>query len=218
MNWHEHYHLWSEVRRKPGEAAHLRMQAARKRVAENTSDDWRWLRESLDDPDRKWFVAEVFKFQPVPKRLWGPMLRAGVMERDPSFNRVFIDPCVRSFGGQRVLEELLLLLESGTDVEKAGAASAFYWVRGNPEKEDLTEMRERIYRQMLREFVANEDLQVRRRIIPMLPLERRKYPKELRPLVARAVEIARAHPDEYIRHRVEIQLGACGPFIAIPHS
>ena len=103
------------------------MQAARKRVAQNTPDDRRWFAEAPTDPDRKWFVADVFKFQTLPKRLFGPMLRAGVLERNPSLNRVFIEPCVRSLGGRRVLEELLRYLDSGTDAEKAGAASALYW-------------------------------------------------------------------------------------------
>jgi hypothetical protein len=106
-----------------------------------------------------------------------------VLERNPSFNRVFIEPCVRSFGGNRVLAALLRYLESGT-----------------------------------REFVGNEDVQVRRRIIPMLRLEPERYPEELRPLVARAIEIARAHPDEYVRHRIEIQLGAGGPYMALPDT
>jgi hypothetical protein len=33
-----------------------------------------------------------------------------------------------------------------------------------------------------------------------------KHPAEFRELVAEAVRIARAHPDEYIRHRVEHQV------------
>ncbi|HEX8210142.1 MAG TPA: hypothetical protein VF584_08135 [Longimicrobium sp.] len=56
-------------------------------------------------------------------------------------------------------------------------------------------MRQQIRWRMLREFVGNEDLEVRRRIIPQLRLEPERYPLELRPMVGRAVEIARAHPD-----------------------
>jgi len=218
MTWDEHYRLWSEVRRKPGQEAHRRIQAARKRVAQNTPADWKWLAEALADSDRKWFVASVFEFQPVPKRLFAPMLRAGVLERDPSFNRVFIEPCVRSLGGRRVLTALLPYLESGTDAEKAGAASALYWTRGNPRSEDLSDLRDRLECQLLQEFVGNPDLNVRRRIIPMLRLEAKVYPEELHSLIPAAIEIARSHPDEYIRHRVEIQLGSGGPFMAIPDS
>jgi hypothetical protein len=59
----------------------------------------------------------------------------------------------------------------------------------------------------LRVFVNNDDVTVRRQIIPSLNLDESAYPDELKPLVRRAVEIARNHTDEYIRHRVEVQLG-----------
>ncbi|HEX8693605.1 MAG TPA: hypothetical protein VF746_14375 [Longimicrobium sp.] len=216
--WDEHYRLWSEARRGPGQDVGPRLQAARRRVARNTPGDWRWLTEALADAERKWFVAGVFERHPVPGRLLGPMLRAGVLERNPSFNRLFIEPCVKSLGGRRVLEELLRYLEGGTDAEKAGAASALYWAGGNPRNEELGELRERLRCRMLREFVGNPDLDVRRRIVPMLWLEPEAYPEELRPLVPAAVEIARSHPDEYIRHRVEVQLGAGGPLMALPDT
>jgi hypothetical protein len=203
MTWDEHYRLWKEVLDKPGQEAHLRMQAARKRVSKNSQDDWLWLKESLSDPERKGFVALVFKFQPVPKRLVPSMLLAGVLTKNLSFNRWFIEPCVRSFGSRRVLEELLRYFDSGTNVEKAGAASAFYWVGGNPRNEELDDVILSIRCRMLREFVDNADLQVRRRIIPMLTLKSKDYPEEYRSLVPIAVDIARSHPDEYIRHRVE---------------
>jgi len=218
MTWDEHYRLCAEATRKPGEEFDRRMQAARKRVAQNTPDDWRWLADALADPERRWFVAGVFKAQSVPRRLFGPMLRAGVLERDPSLNRRFVEPCVRSFGGGRVLAELLRYLEAGTDAEKAGAASALYWAGDNPRDEDLAEVRQRLRCQMLREFVGNPDVDVKRRIIPMLLLEPEAYPEELRPLVAVAIELARSHPDEYIRHRVEVQLGAGGLLMPIPDT
>lgn len=217
MTWDDHYRLWLGARREPAPGADPRMRAARRRVAENSPDDWRWLEAGLADPERKWFVAALFRSQPIPKRLHDPMLRAGVLERDPSLNRAFIEPCVRSHGARRVLRALLGYLESGTDAEKAGAASAVYWT-GNPRDEDLGELRQRINCRILREFVENPDLGVRRRIVPMLRLDPGAYPDELRPLIAVAVEIARAHPDDYIRHRIEIQLGAGGPFMAIPDT
>ncbi|HEU4556229.1 MAG TPA: hypothetical protein VFS20_00220 [Longimicrobium sp.] len=216
--WDEHYRLWSEVHRGSWEQAEELVRAARKRVGRNTPDDWQWLAEALADAERKWFVAQVFENHPVPTRLLGPMLRAGVLERDPSANRMFIEPCVSSLGARRVLEVLLGYLETGTDAEKAGAASARYWVGPNPRNEDVEELKARFHCQMLRELVQNPDLDVRRRIIPMLRLEPEAYPQELRPLIPVAVEIARSHPDNYIRHRVEVQLGAGGPLMAIPNT
>jgi hypothetical protein len=216
--WGELYRLWSDAGLKRVLDADRWMQAARKRMARNTPDDWQWLAESLAHPERKWFVAGVFELHPVPGRLLGPMLRAGVLEPSPSFNRDFIEPCVASLGARQVMEVLLRYLESGTDAEKAGAASALYWVGSNPRNEDLDDLSQRLRCRMLREFVDNPDLNVRRRIIPMLRLEPDAYPEELRPLLPVAIRVARSHPDEYIRHRVEVQLGAGGPFMAIPHT
>ena len=126
MTWEEHYRLWSETHlgRRRAEA-HERLQEARKRVAQNSTEDWQWLRAALDDPPKKWFVAKVFRSQSVPKRLMAGMLRAAVYERNPSLNRDFIEPCMRSFGVRRVHEELLRYLEFGTDAEKAGVAMRF---------------------------------------------------------------------------------------------
>lgn len=69
-----------------------------------------------------------------------------------------------------------------------------------------------------REFGQARHLQVRRRIIPGLCLDPEAYSEDLRPLVRRANEIARSHGDEFIRHRVEVQLGAGGPYMAIPDT
>lgn len=214
--WDDLYRLWAAARETSRDAEDGRTAAARRRVGRNTQDDWRWLAEALADPERKWFVARMFAQAPVPRRLLGPMLRAGVLERNPSANRRFIEPCVASLGGRRVLEGLLRYLESGNDAEKAGAVSALYWATGNPRNEALDALRERIRHAMLREFVANPDLDLRRQIISMLRLEPEAYPEELRPLVPAAIEIARSHADEYLRHRVEVQLGANSLLIPIP--
>ena len=214
--WDELYRLWSELLHTPGDDFQRLMRAARIRVARNTPDDWRWLEEALDDAGRKSFVAGIFKLHPVPGRLLGPMVRAAVLAPSAAAGRWFVTPCVKSLGARRVLERLLRYLESGTDAEKAGAVSALYYAGDNPRNEEVADLWERLRCRMLREFVGNPDLDVRRRILPSLKLEPEAYPEELRPLVPVAVGIARSHPDEYIRHRVEVQLGAGGPFKALP--
>ncbi|MDT0463088.1 hypothetical protein [Streptomyces gibsoniae] len=59
----------------------------------------------------------------------------------------------------------------------------------------------------LREFVTNVQVDVRRRLLPGLPLRKSVHPPELHDLVDAAVATARSCPDEYIRHRVEHQVG-----------
>jgi hypothetical protein len=68
----------------------------------------------------------------------------------------------------------------------------------------------------LRVFVFNENVTVRRQVIPSLNLDEESYSLELKPLVQQAIEIARSHPDQYIRHRVEVQLGNERLLLPIP--
>jgi hypothetical protein len=211
----ELYDRWEKARRS-ATLSRTHVKAARQLVSSIRAAGWSWLEEALNDDRRKWFVAAFFKSYPVPRRMLKPMLFAGVLEKNPSYNRDFIEPCVKSFGPETLLIQLLEYLESGSDEEKAGAASALYWVGGDDDS--TADLRQRIRCQLLREFVHNSHLEVRRRIIPMLELRARKYPKDLRPLTRQAIDIARSHSDEYIRHRVEIQLGGCGPLLPLPHK
>jgi hypothetical protein len=161
----------------------------------------------------------------LPEEFFGPLIRAGVCDPNPSSDRQFIEPAVTAFGRRRVKTALIGVLRTGTDAEKAGAARAWYWTgvrmsivgrdssgaymytpESLAELEAVADLRAQWQQIALREFVANEHIDVRRCIIPGLTLNPANYPADFRELVAEAVRIARAHPDEYIRHRVEIQL------------
>jgi hypothetical protein len=154
------------------------------------------------------------------------LLQAAVHDPDPSFNRNFLEPALNAFGRVRVQSALLACLRTGTDLQRAGAARAWYWsalplrmprVRAKdpaagPAAPDagpavVTEWNEAA----LREFVRNEHLDVRRSILPGLSLRKSAYPPELHDLVDMAVATARSHPDDYIRHRVEHQVGDDAP-------
>ncbi|MFD0631633.1 hypothetical protein [Catenulispora yoronensis] len=151
-----------------------------------------------------------------------PLIGAAVYEPDPSFNRWFVEPAINAFGRRRVRVELLTFLRTGTDRERAGSARAWYWtglplrhqkLRAGTLAEEMDDGADEAldvvtaWREAsLREFVGNENLDVRRCILPGLRLDPESYPPEVRALVDTAVAIARSHPDEYIRHRVEIQV------------
>jgi len=218
MDWSEHFQRWVDASQRPGPGAHLAMQDARKRVKQNTPADWEWLSTALGDDKRKRFVALLFRAQPVPKRLLPAFLLAAVLERNPSLNRMYVEPCVRSWGGGYVNRRLLRYLRTGTNEERAGAVSAFYWATANPRNEDLTSLRGEIRVELLREFTENPEVLVLQRIVPLLRLDAGAYPKECEHLVGRAIAIGRSHSDEYIRHRIEVQLGAGGPFRPIPSA
>jgi hypothetical protein len=95
-------------------------------------------------------------------------------------------------------------LNEGRGTDSSGAY--IYTPESLAESEAVADLRAQWQEAALREFIANEDLDVRRCVLPGLTLNAANYPAEFRELVAEAVRIARAHPDEYIRHRVEHQV------------
>lgn len=199
----------------------------------NVSDeDIYWFAKALEDEKGKWFAAGVIVIatsvseKPLPEILFAPMIRAAVYEINPSLNRFFVE-CASNLGKRRVNEALLDYVEFGTDFEKAGAANALYWshiglrFQGFPpeytkeyatpesqaEYEEFADIRIRKQALFLKEFVASTNVSVQQSIIPDLNLDPSAYPEDLKPLVNKAIEIAKTHSDEYIRHRVEVQLG-----------
>jgi hypothetical protein len=206
-----------------------------------SESDVEWFAAILADGDREYFVPFALKQGPntaaVP--LLEPLLRAAVYDTDLSFNRFFVEPCVRCVGWQKTTQGLLGFLASGSDFEKAGAVNALYWSVGysNPairssdiedavpdpaesEGETPGETWRRLNAMMLEEFVRNPDLHVRRSICTRL----RKpddYPPHLRTLAEEARRIALGHPDEIIRERAEITYlpdpATKVQFSALPH-
>ncbi|MEV6196221.1 hypothetical protein AB0M19_27935 [Streptomyces sp. NPDC051920] len=158
----------------------------------------------------------------LPEASFGVLMKAAVYDPDPSFNRQFVEPALNAFGYRRVRSVLLDYLRTGTNAERAGAARAWYWsalplrlpnvraessgTESQTDANDSSVMVGEWYEAALRAFVGNEHLDVRRCILPGLPLRKSAYPSELHDLVEAAVTIARSHPDEYIRHRVEHQV------------
>jgi len=166
-------------------------------------------------------VQEASQAGPVPEEWFEPLIRAAVHEPDPSFNRQLVAPAVAAFGPRRVQLALIAYLDTGTAPDMAGAARAWYWTQvplvyvggsktpspdSAAEYEAFSDLRQRYRCAALRRFVTEQDLDVRRCILPGLPLDAQLYPDEMRDLVARAVQIARTSSEEYLRHRVEIQV------------
>ncbi|GGO02676.1 hypothetical protein [Microbispora bryophytorum] len=151
----------------------------------------------------------------LPGECFDALIEAAVYDPNPSFNRVFVESALNAFGRRRVQLALLDYLRTGTDQERAGSARAWYWSAlplrllhlSAEMPANAEETAEAIWHESaLREFIRNEHVDVRRCILPGLPLFPKAYPPELHTLIDTAVAIARSHPDEYIRHRVEIQI------------
>lgn len=212
--------------------------SAVRRISAPTSEDIPWMREALRHDERKWFVADLARRSgSLAEVFFAPMLDAAIGEVNPSLNRSFVEPCTSAFGLRRVNEYLLDVVESGTDFLKAGAVNALYWAQvllsfpgdapsfriehATPESraayEALADLWQRKRRLLLETFVTNTSVDVRRSIIPTLDLNSRNYPETHWPLVTLAIEIARGSGDDYIRHRVEVQLGNEKVLAPLPH-
>ncbi|GIG04977.1 hypothetical protein ACFQZ4_09565 [Catellatospora coxensis] len=168
-------------------------------------------------------LRQVFNTRPAEPEWFEALLRAAIHDPNPSSNRTFVKPMLAGYGLRRVQHALIERLAHGSSSERAGAASAWYWARGlGFGDDDYTVMPQRpdddrcadlavVWRHTaLRVFVTDPDLDARRSILPMLPLAADAYPPELHPLVDEAIRIARTSSDEYLRHRVEHQVGGCG--------
>lgn len=188
-----------------------------------TKEDMEWLRRALLDPQQKWFVAGFVGAAPsFADGLFVPVLNAAIDETNPSLNRDFIEPCVRVFGGHRVTEYLFEVVERGTDFQKAGAVNALYWAHDShdldlklpnamAESRTKYERLEAIWKRgrglLLRTFVSNQNIDVRRSVIAALDMDAADYDPSDQPLIPEAIAIARAHGDPYIRHRIAVSLG-----------
>jgi hypothetical protein len=166
-------------------------------------------------------VAEAVGRTPAREEWFEPLVRAAVYDPNPSFNRQLVEPALAAFGRRRVQLALLEYLGTGTNPQRAGAARAWYWTQvplrypagartptqeSKAEYEAHADLRREWRNTALQVFVANDDLDVRRCILPGLDLRAEHYPQELRATVAEAIHIARTHEDEYLRHRVEHQV------------
>ena len=176
-------------------------------------EDWEWCRKALKHPIKRWFVAKLFAKTPVPRRLLSSMVQAAIKVECPSTNRNFIEPCVRSLGALRPLKALRRTMEERSVVKQTGAVDALYWVNSNPKNEDIAGERAALRQNMIRLFLETGFVPLQRSIISKLePIS-----GEVETLFEQVVATARSHEDEYIRHRIEIQIGSSeGPFQMLP--
>ncbi|MBN3781109.1 hypothetical protein G3O06_26720 [Burkholderia sp. Ac-20345] len=91
-----------------------------------------WFEGALTDAPKKWFVAKVMEnTNPVPRSLLDPLLKAALKEPNPSANRLFLEPCIRTFGPQTVRARICELANAPDAEYGDGLSHAMYWINGN---------------------------------------------------------------------------------------
>ncbi|MEW6737844.1 MAG: hypothetical protein AB1489_41580 [Acidobacteriota bacterium] len=226
MNWESYYNKYTTI--QDNKSFNTFIREVQDEIANSKDIDLDWPINALSDEKKKRFVAYCFANQiKLPQELFFPMIKAAIYEPCPSSNRSFVEPCIKTFGHRVVNLALLEVLENGTDFEKVGAVNALYWAQvqltfnfavtdykvenataeSQKEYSALSDIRLKKQCLYLKEFINNPNIEVRRSIIASLPLDKDSYPDALKELVDEAIKIARNHSDEYMRHRMEVQLG-----------
>ncbi|WP_027710161.1 hypothetical protein [Zooshikella ganghwensis] len=89
-----------------------------------------WFIAALKDPQKKWFVAKVMeKVMPVPISLLDDLVLAALLEPNPSNNKLFVLPCVKTFGADQVRKRMVELSNYPGVKENNGFDMVSYWVR-----------------------------------------------------------------------------------------
>ena len=89
-------------------------------ILNSTNSDW----------NPKFFVADLlYYYKEIDRSLMKPMLAAATNLLDPSFNRIFLKPCVQAFGGDDVVGELCEKFHVSNLGERIGISLLVYWLR-----------------------------------------------------------------------------------------
>ncbi|MFO0592026.1 MAG: hypothetical protein U0441_31050 [Polyangiaceae bacterium] len=176
----------------------------------------RWFRSALADDSRKWVAAALLRLKPeAVSSLASDLLLAAMSEPNPSFNRAFVRPLRGAIDWQTAVDSLLRLAKATDPLARGGVARTSYWLRVELGPPDPTSAR-MLNTWILREFLQTSDAYAERSLIAAIVFDEQLIDDDARELLPQAVTKARAHPDEYVRHRLAINLKeSTGPFMAL---
>jgi hypothetical protein len=78
----------------------------------------------------KYFVADLlFLYDNFDKELLEPLIKTAINHKDPSFNRIFLRPCLTTFGVKAVADHLADKFNKVDIKERIGISNLVYWLR-----------------------------------------------------------------------------------------
>ncbi len=87
------------------------------------------LKSKDDRWDPQTFVRSVLeRYDSFDSKLMAPMLRAAIEMNDPSWNKYFLYPCVRSFDPALVVGWLADAFSSGDRLDRIGVSRLMFWL------------------------------------------------------------------------------------------
>jgi hypothetical protein len=76
----------------------------------------------------KYFVADLlYLYDSFDKELLEPLIKIAINYKDSSFNRIFIKPCIATFGVKTIAENLTEKFNKVDIVERIGISNLIYW-------------------------------------------------------------------------------------------
>jgi hypothetical protein len=88
----------------------------------------KWLISALKDEKKKWFVAEIMeKINPIPKSLFENLILASMLEPNPSTNKYFILPCLKTYSRDQIKEVMDKYSKHPEVIENDGYDKVAYW-------------------------------------------------------------------------------------------
>lgn len=175
-------------------------------VRHPSSEDIDALRSLLHDQARMHFVKVLLLGAGcAPRELTFDLTRAAIYTVNPSFNKQFILRSARE-DPDGVRRALSWFLENGNAWEVAGAYDAIY-CRGSCFQEAGAEELDQHRRTLLRRFVEENDLDLRRSLVSHIAWDPSCYSCDVSTLLNAGRQIASKHEDEYIRKRFAYDTG-----------
>ena len=177
------------------------------RLPKIRGDILKWFEAALSDDIKKWFAAGFLAVVPHachPLRL--VLLRAAIMEENPSSNRTFILPLREVMSYPDFIKSMIEIADPKNPVEIAGVADASYWAKIDLKKSDDLATRVRFNSWRVHRFLETQNVYARRSLLSGMSFKDADIPQDVRVARDQVITIARNHSDEYIRYRLEIQL------------
>ena len=86
--------------------------------------------ENSNEITDKYFVADLlYLYEKFDRKLFDPLLKTAINHKDPSINRIFLRPCIMSFGPKKVADSLAEKFKRMSVVERIGISNLVYWIR-----------------------------------------------------------------------------------------
>jgi hypothetical protein len=105
------------------------------------------LLENSSDINEKYFVGDLlYLYDNFNSVLIEPLIITAINHQDPSFNRIFIQPCINNIGITIVADNLIEKFKNGTNSEKEGIKRIFYWIKQEENNDSVNRLRKLITR------------------------------------------------------------------------